>query len=607
VASKRFDADPTRLCTAVERARLALRRPRELRFNLVRKFAGTHYSEEGADKIQPLNMLSLYVNVVARQLAPKTPRVMLSTFNQAAKPTVYAMQAWLNKEIEKTELDRMFDRCVRDGLFGMGICKVGIATPADAAHFGWQVDAAEPYAESVDFDDFVFDLHARTWEEVTFIGHRVRRPLEVVKGDKNYQRGRKELQPSQDRLFNQQGDPRVSVIGRTVYQSSEQEFEDHVDLWEIYLPRHKCVYTLIANDNGSCQLCEDGEPLREQDWIGPDHGPYHLLGYGLIPGNLMFKAPLQDLADQSEFINVLYRKIIRQCDRQKTLLLVAGAADADGKRAVDAEDGEAIRVDNPERVKEVAFGGPSQLNWGVFVDAIQRFNFIAGNIEASGGLSPQATTATQDKMLAASASGAIQDKQEYTQIFVEDVLTSLAWFQHHHPTKDMKTQFQLPGLPDIGIPINASPQQRQQIPWDDLDVKLDVYSVAHSTPQSRANDLTQIVMQIITPMMQSLQQAGVQFDAQKFLKKLGEYKDMPDLAELLTLREPPQDPNGSSSGGASDDGAPKPAETTRNYVRTSQSERTQGATDKGLAAQLISGNSQGGAGGNGSRNGAMAH
>ncbi len=596
MASKKYDADPSRLCAAIDRARLALRRPRELRFNLVRKFAGTHYSEEGADKIQPLNMLSLYVNVVARQLAPKTPRVMLSTFNQAAKPTVYAMQSWLNKEIAKTKLERMFDRCVRDGLFGMGICKVGIATPADAAYFGWQVDAAEPYAEAVDFDDFVFDLHARTWDEVTFVGHRVRRPLDVVKNDKNYQRGRKNLQASQDALYNQQGDPQISIIGRTVYQSSEQEFEDHVDLWEIYLPRHKCVYTLISSDTGEAQLCEDGDPLREQDWIGPDHGPYHLLGYGLVPGNLMFKAPLQDLADQSEFINVLYRKIIRQCDRQKTLLLVAGAADADGKRTVDADDGEAIRVDDPQRVKEVAFGGPSQLNWGVFVDAIQRFNFIAGNIEASGGLAHQSPTATQDKMLQGAAGGAIEDKQAYTQIFVEEVLRSLAWFQHHHPTKHMRTHFQLPGAPSLpGIQLNASPEERQQIPWDDLDVKLDVYSIQQNTPQSRANDLSQLVLQIITPMMQTLQAQGVQFDAQKFLQKMGEYKDMPDLADLLTLRDPPKDPGAGGAGAAGPDGAPRPAETTRNYVRTSTSERTGAGTDKALSAQLMSGNSQGGA------------
>ena len=602
MASKKFDADPSRLCTAVERARLALRRPRELRFNLVRTFAGTRYSEEGATKIQPLNMLSLYVNVVARQLAPKSPRAMLSTFTTQAKPIVHAEQQWLNKEIEKTNLSRTFDRAIRDALFGMGIIKVGIATPADSAGFSWEVDAGEPFAQSVDFDDIVFDLHARTWEEVTFIGHRFRRPLEVVKADRNYQRGRKDLQASQDSLYNQHGDPKVSIIGRTVYQSSEQEFEDHVDLWEIYLPRHKAIVTLIADDNGECRLCEDGEPLREQGWMGPDHGPYHLLGYGIIPGNLMFKAPLQDLADQAEFINVLYRKIIRQCDRQKTLLLVAGAADADGKRTIDADDGEAIRVDNPERVKEVSFGGPSQLNWGVFVDAIQRFNFIAGNIESSGGLSPQSHTATQDKMLSQSASGAIQDKQEYTVNFVEEVLTSLCWFYHHHPTKVQKSQYSLAGNSGLSITRAITPQQRQSVPWEDMDVSLDVYSMKQSTPDSRANDLQQVVQTIIAPMMQSLQQQGIMFDVNAFLQKIGTYKDMPDLADIITIREPPTGDGGGTGAGAGD-GAPKPAETTRNYVRTSQSARTPGGTDKGLAAQLMSGNSQGGAQ-NGALNGA---
>lgn len=585
----KFSPDPQRLCDAIERARLAMRGARVLRFNLVKTFAGTRYSEEGSDKVQPLNMLSLYVGVVLRQIAPQSPRVMLSTFLSESRHTAETEQTWINQEIARTDMAGTFRRAVLDGLFGMGIVKVGIASPAEAAQMGWEQVAGRPYARLIDFDDYVVDLHARLRSEVNFEGHRFRVPLEVVQEDKNYRKQRKDLTATIDSIYNQQGDTRVSMIGRTIYQSQEQEFEDHVDLWEIYLPRHNEVWTLISDDNGRPRVCDDGEPLRIQKWIGPQRGPYHVLSYGDVPGNLLPKAPLQDLADEHEFINHLYRKLIRQSDRQKTMLFVAGAADADGNRVQQGDDGDIIRVDNPERIKEVGFGGPNQQLFAMFVDSIQRFNLIAGNIESSGGLSVQAKTARQDSMLRESASGMILDKQETTAAFIDEVLTDLCWFHHHHPTRPMETEYKIDGLPQIpGVPISASPEDRARVPWEQLDIKLDVYSVRRSTPESRAKDLLELVMQVITPMMPALQAAGVQFDVQAFLKKIGQYKDMPDLSELLTLREPPQDPSGGSDPLAQ----ASPQETE--HVRTSLPGRTQQGSDLNLASQLMSGNSQGG-------------
>jgi hypothetical protein len=585
-------ADPTRLCKAIERARLALRAPRMIRYNLVEKFVGQRYSEQGPDRTQPINLLSLYVEIVARQLAPKSPRVLLSTFNQQAKPIISAMQTWVNKEIEKTNLDQMFARCVNDALFGMSICKVGIATSAESAFMGWDVDAGEPFAESIDFDDFVFDLHARYWEEVTFIGHRVRRPLQAVMSDKNYSKGRKDLSASPDSLYNQHGDPRISIIGRTVYQSYEEEFEDHVDLWEIFLPRHKTIVTLLSGPTGEASVCEDGDPLRTQDWIGPDHGPYHILALGApVPGNIMGKGPLQDLGDLHDFVNRLYRKLIEQSQRQKTNLYVRGAADADGNRIVNAPDGEAIRVDDPEGMKEYRLGGPDQNNFQMFVDAVQRFNYMAGNIEAAGGLSPQSKTATQDKMLEASAVGTIQSKQETTLNFVSDVLETLCWFHHHHPQKVMKSHYTLPGLPDLpAVTRQVTPQQRQQISWEDMDVSVDPYSLQRSTPQARAAELDKVVTQIVAPMMQALQAQGINIDLNAYLKKRGELLNMPDLAEIITIRQP-TDPSG---GGAAADPAGKPPETTRNYVRQSTSEKTPGGQANAAAQRMTTGQPQNG-------------
>src|SRR5207253_775171 len=140
------------------------------------------------------------------------------------------------------------------------------------------------------------------------IGHRYRAPLEVIRNSKIYSKGRKDLSPSTDTAYNLEGDERISMIGRTYLGMDSEEFEDFVDLWEVYLPRHRMVLTLIDDQltGASKTGMTNGSPadaLRAQHWLGPETGPYHLLSYGMVPGNAMPKAPIMDLIDLHIFAN----------------------------------------------------------------------------------------------------------------------------------------------------------------------------------------------------------------------------------------------------------------------------------------------------------------
>lgn len=138
------------------------------------QYVGRNYSEEGTSEEVPINLLALYVSIVQRSLVAKTPRVMLSTFQFANKPSVDAMQTWVNKEMEDMHIARTLQRWVVDALFSIGIIKVALATPSDAAKYQWNLQGGQPFAMPVDLDDFVYDMHARDWDEVSFIGHRYR-------------------------------------------------------------------------------------------------------------------------------------------------------------------------------------------------------------------------------------------------------------------------------------------------------------------------------------------------------------------------------------------------------------------------------------------------
>lgn len=587
----------------MKRSRLVLERFRTERRLMVQQYVGHHWSEEGTSEKVPVNLISLYISVVGRNLIAKNPRVMLATFDRGLKPTVSAMQAWANKEIEHMRLQETLQRVVVDALFSIGICKVALATPADAASMAWNLGAGEPFAERVDLDDFVYDIHARDFSEVAYIGHRFRVPLQSVKDSNLYHKSRKDLTASDDPLYNQESDERISVLGRGTYGGIE-EFEDMVDLWEIFLPRHRLVVTL-ADDQLSGAATAPGqekEPLRVQPWLGTETGPYHILSMGIVPGNAMPKGPIQDLIDLHEAANKAYRKVVRMSERTKELTAVQGGAMEDGSRVMQADDGDLLRLDNPDKIKQFVMGGQALqgvIAWAT--TAKDLFAYCAGNLDMMGGLSPQSKTAAQDKLLAENSTRALADMQDRTISFTSQAIKALCWYWWHDPFKVQKSKHALPGLPNLQMQRQVTPAQRQQGRFEDLDITVDPYSMQHNTPQSRMAALNQVVTTIVMPMMQLLVQQGISFDINAYLQKIAAYMDMPDLAEIITIQDVPTP---DVSTGASKE-RKMPLQTERTYNRTNTPSQTRESSDRNLVATMFGHNLGGNPNGQPQQNGSV--
>jgi hypothetical protein len=561
--SRKHKVDLAGLAEDMNKCRLSLRFPRSERREMVRQLAGRHYSEEGTVEKVPVNLISLYYSIVGRTLIPKDPRGMFATYDQEAKAIVQGEEAWCNKQVVRMHLAETIQRVVEDALFSVGILKVGLATPADASQLSWNLPAGQPFALPISLDDFVFDVHARKFAECAFMGHRYRVPLDSVRDSPLYSKARKELTPSNDEPFNREGDERTNIISRGWYSQGPEKFDPHVDLWEIYIPRKRLIITLADDFDDD----EYGEPLRQQEWIGPDCGPYHILGYQWLPDQAMPKGPIQDLYDLHMFINSTYRKLMRQADRQKENVFVSAGATEDGTRVMKSNDGEILRVDQPDKIHVVTTNqGPNQANLLFWQNAYETFSKQAGNLEMMGGLSPQSKTATQDKMLQANASGQITSMQYDTTNFVEAVFRSLCWYFHHHPVQVMKTKRPLPGLPDMDITQTVTPQDRRQVRFDDMDISIDIYSMQPRTPQSVLQGIQQ-TLGTIQPFMALAQQQGVGLDMNALFASLAKFMDLPEMMDFLQIQQPPQ-PEGSTPGQPGAD-ASKPAETTRNYVRRS--------------------------------------
>jgi hypothetical protein len=262
-----------------------------------------------------------------------------------------------------------------------------------------------------------------------------------------------------------------------------------------------------------------------------------------------------------------------------------------------------IGVADPGSTQQVVMGGQhAQLLLAMVTSFKDFFSFIGGNIELLGGRGAQSRTATQDKMLDENANAGIQDLQAQTVDFVSDVLKSLCWYWWHDPKKVMKTQHHLPGLPEFNSQMNVhpagamNPRTGQPVMlarngrFEDLQIQVDPYSLQHKSPQERLQTLNQTMQTIVLPLMTLMVQQGKMVDIDAYLQKVAAWTDDPDLADIITISEPP----GMGSGGQSGpDKPPMPSNTNREYTRHNVSEETPGQRDQNQIAAML-GHSLGG-------------
>jgi hypothetical protein len=212
---------------------------------------------------------------------------------------------------------------------------------------------------------------------------------------------------------------------------------------------------------------------------------------------------------------------------------------------------------------------------------IERLSWLMGNLDIQGGLSQEAGTATQEKLLQENSSATTQSMQQKTMNGVISVVKALIWFWYHNPYKVMSVTYSLPGMPSVTAPLKVHPhpgdqpqqpgQMARTFKFEDLSIHVDPFTVQFQSPAQRQQAIDSVVMNIIVPLSQMLQAQGVQFDIRTYLQKKAKMQDMPDLMELCKMV---QTQIGGAPGQDQQQGAPpgapvKPANTNRTYTRQS--------------------------------------
>lgn len=524
----------------------------------------------------PVNLIKLAGRIYTSRLVTRNPRVMVVARSGSLAAEAFELQSALNMLIGEIDLAKTLRECTLEAMFSLGITKVGFTPPEHAEMMGYRHDGGQAFADPVALEDFMFDVNARRWDQAEFFADRYRVPADMLRDsplvqakDRDRIKGGETNHPDgTDKSHRLQ-----TVADESSTSPGDTEIAEHVWLCDVYLPREAEVRTYLWSSGGP-----DGAPLYTSEWAGHERGPYHILGFGEIPGSLMPDPPASSWVDLHDATNRLYRKIIQQAARQKSVMLVAGDGGEDARRINSAADGEAVQLTGPRPPEEGRFGGPDNQVVGIAMNLSSMFRMLAGNLDALGGLAPSAETAAQDRIISESANQQLRDMQSRLHDFVKGICESLADLEYNDPVKERTITKELSG--GVRVVSRYGPERREA-DFREFNFNIVPHSMEDRTPMDRARALSE-TMQMFMGMAPFIDRLGGTLRVDEFARSLEQLHDEPLYGKLIDWAEPSLNDSGEAPAPAAPVGG-----STRKYERISRAGTPVGAPDTRMASQIL--------------------
>jgi len=562
--SNKKKVDFAKLEPAITWSQKQMKTPRENRVQSIKAFVGHRYNDDGSPLANPVNFLELAITIYNRLLAANSPRVLFTAKNRSLKPFAKTTEIALNQIPDEIDLGGILSDCVKEALFLFSVVKVGLA------HTGEMKDGvalSEPYVTGISPDDYFCDMNAKNRKTMQFEGNTYWMNIDDAKAFYKNQ----ELQADDYTTLGEEGEERAEEISKS---ESTEVFKDQIHLADVWLPRTRQILTYTLKDK---------KVIKTTDFDGPEHGPYHMLGYSTVPDNVLPLAPVANWHSLNELANNLFRKLSKQAIAFKKVIAFQSPSDDAINAYKNASDGEGIRyaATKPEMLTT---GGADAALQAFFLQVTDQVNYFMGNLDALGGLAPSTDTVGQDKLISEAASARLQSMRESTLEFAEDIFRSLAWYEWTDPIRERKVFRGIPGT-DFGVEVPWSYETREA-DFLDFNFNIDVYSMQSDTPEIKIQKISTIFERFIIPLLPIIQAQGGEIDIEGFLTLIADYSNIGELKDLVSFNGEglPQQP----VQGSPLEGAVKPPNTTHTNVRVNRP----GATQRGKSdamQRLLSG------------------
>lgn len=564
-----------RLLKAADACYETLRRQRSNYREATKELVGAHYSENGTSERRPLNLYEMGVNTYARLLSPQKPRALGTSQNPQLVPAANTLALAIDRIVQKIRFTHTWRRLIKDAIMSVAISKCALSRQDAQDENGAYHDASQPFVDRVSLDQWVHDVNADSFEQVSFCGqYRYPMPYDYVMESKRYSNTGK-LKPTSRDANTQTGEEKTAAISRVIHRYGEQDYREHIELCSYWLPAERLYVTYAAHG--------EDKPLLVVEWNGPPAGPYRMLSLCEVPDQIIPLAPGALWMDIHDLVNRLFLKLGDQAERQKTIPTYESQAAKDAERVVNARDGQMIRVDSVQRIKEIMMGGIDPRTMAFLLQLKDLWSWDAGNMDMLAGLGPQSPTLGQDALLAQSASKRVQEYQERSSEFMADVFRDMAWYVWSDPDADIPVTKSVPGT-DISVPTRFRYDERQGT-FPEYEIDLDPYSAQTLTPSQRLSAIRDFVMSIAMPLQQSLAQQGYTLDAGALVDLWSRYGGLPELSQILKMVEPTQGAGGGEGPGM----APH---TVRENVRVNRPEGTSQSRGETMSQLLMGAGAQ---------------
>lgn len=529
-----------------------LKTPRKNRLDAIKQYVGNHYSDHGSEFPVPTNFIESIIAVFMQQLAANAPRCIFTTEVNHLKPWAYTTEIELNKIPAEIGLDETIRRFVLEAMFGYGVIKVGMAR-SGMVMLGH--DVGQPFADLVSIDDYFCDMSAKSRIEIQYEGNDYWMSVDEARelwGNK--------IEPDQYTLVGEQGEVDASSVSS---EEGAELFMDKVHLRDVWIPDTNKLETYRI---------KTGQTFSMIDWDGPDGGPYHMLGFSEVPGNLMPLPPVAVWRDLHELGNLLFRKLARQADEKKMFAALHGGSDDDKQSIVKVQDGEGVKV-GAAKVDTVIVGGIDAPTLAFYLQIKELSNYFSGNPDALGGLGRQSETVGQDEMIKQGASARLEFMRKRTLDAVKGVFEALAWYRWTDPVRKSKINKRIKGSSYVVSSVWSD--ETREGDWLDYNFELDVYSMQENSPSATLSKIIAYLERVVYPALPIMQQQGISIDFELLNELSAKLSNVPEINDILIFGEPNQ---GLPEHGSSEP-VRMPSNTTRTYERIGRS----GATDSGKA------------------------
>jgi len=556
------------LRTAVDWSIRQFEVPRQKRLEAIQQYVGKHYASNGSAKVVPTNFLELAVMIYVQQLAAQAPRALVTANVPALKPFAFSTEIAINQIPEEIDLGATLRNAVVEALFSFGVVKVGMCS-SGVSVLGH--DQGESFADLVSIDSYFCDMSAKTRAGIQFEGDDYWIPVDDARA--MYEGKDSNIEPDRHTVTGDNGEERAESVST---DEGAELYREKVWLRDVWLPdQHKlCTYGVKSL-----------RVFRVIDWDGPEGGPYKMLGFSDVPGNLLPLPPVALWRDLHNLGNNLFRKLGRQADAKKTVAAFQGGNDDDVEAFKKAADGEGIMY-NGKKPESLSAGGVDAPTLAFYLQVRDLFSYFAGNLDTMGGLAPMTETIGQDKLLGDAASARLNYMRGRTLSFSKDIFKALAWYEWTNPVRERIVLKPVKGT-DITLRRAWSPETREGN-WLDYNFDIDSFSMQADTPSIKLQKIGSYLERFVIPMIPLIQQQGGQIDFKELTALTARLSNVPEINEIVRFGEPmaTQPEQGNSQPSM------MPAHTTRTYERVNRAGATRHGKDDVMSRLLMGGNVQ---------------